>query len=116
MNPLSTSVAIPFRKGSVNCRLTIAAIYKAEMLLVADEWVPAGLPATKRPQCVAYLAAHWLTLRDNEGVAGSITSRKEGQLQVNYSGATGQGLETTSYGQQYKTMVRALTGGGVMFT
>ena len=90
------------------------AIDKAEMLLLADEWVPAGLPATKRPQCVAYLAAHWLALRDNEGAAGAVTSRKEGQLQVNYGGASGQGLETTSYGQVYKQMVRALTGGGAM--
>lgn len=93
----------------------VAAINKAEMLLLADEWVPAGLPATKRPQCVAYLAAHWLTLRDNEGAAGAVTSRKEGQLQVNYGGATGQRFGTTSYGQVYSQLLKSLTGGGVMF-
>ena len=30
MNPLSQKVAIPFRKGSVNCTLTIAGLFKAE--------------------------------------------------------------------------------------
>lgn len=49
MNPLSTAVAIPFRGGSVNCQLTIAGIYRAEMETNISIISPAEIPFTERP-------------------------------------------------------------------
>ena len=49
MNPLSTVIAIPFRKGSVNCQLTIAGIYKAEMEVNIPIISPSAAPFTERP-------------------------------------------------------------------
>lgn len=64
---------------------------------------------------VAYLAAHTLTLANRStigagGVAGSVTSLKEGSLSIGFSSggssSSSDPLSSTSYGQEYQRVTQ----------
>lgn len=60
---------------------------------------------------VSYLAAHMLTVSTRDGggsVTGAVKSRKEGDLSVTYGGndALSSDLSSTSYGQEYKRLIK----------
>lgn len=49
MNPLAARATIPFRKGSVNCTLDIAGIFRAEQDMNMSIISPAEIPFSTRP-------------------------------------------------------------------
>jgi len=60
-----------------------------------------------RELAVAYLAAHMLTVGARSGDSGAISRRREGDLEVAYGLQQNvQGLDSTSYGQEYKTLCK----------
>ncbi len=76
---------------------------------VADMQIAPGLCGDKRPLLVAYLAAHILTIGKRKGTAGGVSSVKEGNLAISYSGASGSAgdsLGATSYGAEYDRLSR----------
>lgn len=89
-----------------------AATDATDAIALAELQIAPGLCGDRRPMLVAYLAAHILTIAARAGGAsGVVSSVKEGQLSINYGGASGAssspGLGSTSYGQEYDRMSRA---------
>jgi len=85
-----------------------------DMLALAELEVGSSLCPDLRPYIVAYLTAHNVTLSNRGGVGGEIASLTEGQLTVAYK----EGLQvskspymSTSYGQQYRNLLRQCLGG-----
>lgn len=78
----------------------------------ADLQVKPGLCGNLRPQLVAYLAAHILTIGGRaSGASGAIASVTEGKTSITYNNAkpylsTG-GLSDTSYGREYDRLRRS---------
>ena len=88
---------------------------KSLAIALAERNVPSDIDETRRPECVAYLAAHHMTQAGAFGAAGGVTAKTEGGLSVSYGGSGGAtGLKATSYGQTYHLMVNALRGGSVL--
>jgi hypothetical protein len=50
---------------------------------------------------VAYLAAHILTIRSRNSYGGTVSSAKEGDLALSFTGKSDHLLATTAYGQQF---------------
>ena len=61
-------------------------------------------------QVVALLVAHTLTLADRGGVAGQVSSEKEGDLERSYAYARETGLGSTSYGSEVMRLNRLCFG------
>lgn len=76
---------------------------------IATTMVGFGCGTTK-DVAIAYLSAHMLTVSGRNGVAGQVTSEKEGELARSYgsiSDAAGTGFNLTSYGQEYLRMMNS---------
>ena len=59
-----------------------------------------------RELATSYLSAHMIALADRNGEAGSIGSRKEGDLQINFSpGLNKDSYDQTPYGREFKNIV-----------
>lgn len=55
---------------------------------------------------IALRAAHLLMIRDQKGIAGQTTSRREGDLAETYNNKTNSSdLENTSYGQELQSLI-----------
>lgn len=78
---------------------------KQDFIDLADRQIKKGLCGDRRPELVAFLAAHYLTLAQRGGASGTIDSMSEGQLSISYSHSNAEyinnSLDSTSYGQEY---------------
>ena len=82
-------------------------------LTLADSQIGANLCPDLRPQMVAYLAAHILTIAGRKlGASGDVAALAEGKLSITYSNSTADiksGLSKTIYGQEFERLSRACT-------
>jgi len=63
----------------------------------------------RAPQGLALLVAHTLTVAERGGTSGSITMEKVGDLSRSYSAPQGNdGLDSTSYGKEFKRLRKML--------
>jgi hypothetical protein len=87
---------------------------KSVFLELAEDHVPSSIE-TRRPHLVALYALHQAVLSQGEGAAGAIQSKREGQLGVSFSSnGVGVGLNSTSYGNEYLKLFKALNGGNFL--
>jgi hypothetical protein len=70
------------------------------VLALADSRTGNVYPADIRPQAVALMAAHMLTMSNGVTSSGKITSKTVGPLSITYGGGSGSDLGRTGYGQQ----------------
>lgn len=61
-------------------------------------------------QVVALMVAHTLTMADRGGVAGQVSSEKEGDLERTYAYARESGISASSYGVEVKRLNRLCYG------
>jgi len=86
------------------------AVWDIILLDVAEEVLETDV-CKYQEQIQRYLAAHLMTVATGIGMGGSpavggtITREKVGDIEVEYNGVdTGTGLETTTYGLEYKRL------------
>jgi hypothetical protein len=87
-----------------------------DMLALAELQVGTSLCPDLRPYIVAYLAAHLGTMANRAGNAGAVTAVREGALGITYgngqpANAAVDPYDTTTYGQQYKQLLKQCIGG-----
>lgn len=83
-----------------------------DMITLATAMTSFGC-GTTRDMAIAYLAAHMLTVSGRSGIAGQVTSEKEGELARSYGSVSdasgeGAGYALTSYGQEYLRMMNSI--------
>ena len=78
---------------------------------LAEQQIAPNLCGDMRPQLVAYLTAHMLTMSNRAGGAtGDVESITEGHKSITYSNSTADvksSLSKTSYGQEFDRLSRA---------
>jgi hypothetical protein len=103
-----------FLLSSIAPEIDSSSQQTADMLALAELEVGVSLCPDLRPYLVAYLTAHNVTLSNRGGIGGEIASMQEGQLNIAYkegNDASKDPLMTTSYGQQYKRLIKKCLGG-----
>jgi len=60
---------------------------------------------------VLFLTAHYLTVANRNGVGGSVTKEKVGDLEVSYSSQGDSEFDTTSWGRLYLSIKKTLVTG-----
>ena len=58
-------------------------------------------------EALALRVMHWLTMEGRHGVGGPVTSETEGSLSRSYGISGMHNLDSTSYGQELKDLIRS---------
>lgn len=86
----------------------------AAMLDMARDYVDEEALSSKAKTGLMLYTAHLLTLATRGGSKGSLTASKVGDLSESFSQAgPGNGMASTTYGEQYQKLISGLLAGGV---